>query len=180
MKILAIDCATSLGWAFGDSAGDPISGFVESMGPDRDGKYSGCIRWMTNMMNEHKPDRIAIEAPFVSEHTSFKQMELAYGMQACLLGTARRKGCLKVSQPAVNSIRSVFIPQPPLPKGEKRPKLDGDQKKLLVRRRCLELGWITEDDTNLDQTDALAVWAYTVSKYDQPNGIRFLPLFTKA
>jgi hypothetical protein len=178
VRILAIDCATTTGWAAGDSAGNPVSGAV-TFGPDRDGKYSGIMQWTHKMLKEHEPERIAIEAPFVGDNTSFSQMELAYGMQACILAVCRYKTFLKVKQHNVNSIQSYFIPKPPIAKGEKRPKLGSDQKKMLIRRRCIELGWTTEEETSLDQTDACAIWAYAVGLYDQPNSIRFSPLFTK-
>lgn len=183
MKILAIDCASCLGWAVGDSAGDPRSGFIHLGGKDadRDGKFSGAIQWMNKMMREEKPDRVVIEAPFLNqEKTSMAQLELSYGLQGNLLGVARLNHCFKVKQINVNLVQSYFVPQPPAEKGAKKPKLESGQKKILIRRRCIELGWTTEDDTNLDQTDACALWAFAVGKYDQPNSIRFSPLFTKA
>lgn len=182
MKILAIDCASTLGWAVGDSAGSPESGFIKLGGEtaDRDGRFSGAIQWMNKMMREHQPDRVSIEAPFLNqEQTSMSQLELSYGLQGCLLGVARLNRCFRVKQINVNSVQSFFIAQPPIQKGEKRPKLEAGQKKLMIRKRCIELGWTSEEETNLDQTDALALWAYTVNQYDQKNANRFLPLFSE-
>lgn len=182
-KILAIDSASCMGWAVGMSDGNPRSGFVPLGGenPTPDTKLSHAMTWMNKMMVDEKPDIIMIEASFINPlKTSDAQIRLAYGFLGVYRAVASYRGCFRVFEPHNQSVASYFISAPPKKKGEKSRPLDSEQKKLMVRKRCLELGWITEEDTNLDQTDALAVWAYGVGKHDQPNAIRFSPLFTKA
>lgn len=182
-KILAIDSASCMGWAVGMSDGEPRSGFVQLGGVSAvpAAKFSAAMKWMNTMMKTEQPDIILIEAPFLNaEKTSMAQIRLSHGLLAIYHGMAHHHGCFRVSEPNNQAVANYFISRPPKKKGEKSKPLDSEQKKLMVRRRCLDLGWITEDDTNLDQTDALSIWAYGVGQYDQPNSIRFSPLFTKA
>lgn len=181
-KILAIDSASCLGWAVGKSDGNPRCGFVHLGGENATpaGRFAGAIKWMNAMMKEEEPDIVAIEAPFISaENTSMSQVRLSHGLMGCLMGMAQIHRCFRVMELNVNQVQAYFIHRPPQAKGVKRKSLDTTQKKLLVRKRCIELGWTTEEDTNLDMTDACALWAYAVGMKDQPNSIRFSPLFTQ-
>lgn len=182
-KILAIDSASCMGWAVGMSDEQPRSGFVQLGGLNATpaAKYSAAMKWMNAMMKAEHPDIIGIEAPFMNPtSTSMAQLRLSHGLLGVFYGMAQHHGCFRVFEPNQGAVKTYFINAPPKKKGEKSKPLDGEQKKLLIRRRCIDMGWTTEDDTNLDQTDACAIWAYAVGKYDQPNSIRFSPLFTKA
>lgn len=183
VKILAIDSASCLGFAVGMSDGEPRSGFRHLNGEvsDRAGRFSDAIKWFNSMMKEERPDIVCIERPFLNkDQTSMSQLRLSYGFLGIYEGMARMHRCFRVEELDVGAVRSFFAPAPPRPKGDKRAALGSDQKKLLVRKRCLDMGWISETDTNLDQTDALAIWAYAVGKFDPPNSHRFSPLFTQA
>ena len=184
--LLAIDAASILGWAFGPTDAEvPDSGFLplgKGKAPSQQERFCGAMRFMSESIKVRKPDYIIIESPiFMGENTTFQTSELLLGVQACLRGTAQMLGHFRVMVEPAPSARSFFIPSPPRVKGQKAVRMDSEQKKALVRRRCIELGWIDpERDFNNDQTDALCMWAFGVSKIDQPNSIRFSPLFSKA
>jgi len=180
--LLAIDAATVLGWAFGPTdAVKPESGFVPLGSKDSPPavRFAGAIRFMLTAIKEKKPDWIIIESPiFLGDNTTFKTSQLLLGVQGCLQGVAQYKSHFKVRVEPAPAARGFFLPKPPKVKGMKSARLDSEQLKLLVRRQCIQLGWIDEAvDFNLDQTDALCMWAYGVSLIDQPNSIRFSPLF---
>jgi hypothetical protein len=183
MRLLAIDAASKFGWAFGETSGMPISGHgrFAKEGADSELYYVGAWNWMHKFIHEHRPEAIVIEATIpMMGRTTLATTKRLHGIQACLRCNAYQNHVFRQDDATPDQVRAYFTPLPPKKKGEKRPRLDSEQKKLLVRRRCIELGFVTDDVTSLDQTDALAVWAWGVNRYDPESAKRFLPLFQEA
>ncbi len=183
MRLLAIDAASKFGWAFGETSAMPISGHgrFASPGSDHEVYFAGAFDWVHGFIKEHRPDAVVIEASIpVHGKTTNSTTELLNGIQGNLRGTIHKHRIFRTARPTPDQVRAYFTPLPKLKRGQKRARLDSEQKKLLVRRRCIELGFVTEDVTSLDQTDALAVWAWGVNHFDPENAKRFLPLFQEA
>jgi hypothetical protein len=176
LRLLAIDAASKFGWAFGPTDGMPLSGHgrFASEGAEHEAYFAGAWRWMHQAIKDWDPEAIAIEAPIhPGTKTTVHTIELLNGIQANLRSAARLNNRYRVQIIHQGKVRTFFIPQPKLKRGEKRPRLTGDQMKLLSRKRCIELGFVDDKVRSLDQTDALAVWAWAVSFYDPENAKRF-------
>ena len=61
MKVLALDIATKTGWSLPDMAGTYDASFAGYDGA----KFAVFSAWLANMIDEHNPDIIAIESPFM-------------------------------------------------------------------------------------------------------------------
>lgn len=63
MKILALDIATSVGWAVGDGDWTTRHGTLDLSGVAHDfGQMSAAFRsWVADMLTEHSPDLVAME-----------------------------------------------------------------------------------------------------------------------
>ncbi|MBN9317991.1 MAG: hypothetical protein J0I99_19800 [Devosia sp.] len=179
LRLLAIDAASKFGWAFGSTDQMPVSGNARFADPgsEHEAYFAGAWRWMHDTIREYRPQAICMEAPLhLGKNTTAKTTELLNGIQACLRCNARQNSVFRVKVINQSTVRAFFIPRTPVKRGEKRPRLDSEQLKMLARKRCIELGFIDQSVTSLDQTDALAVWAWGVHFYDPENAKRFSQL----
>lgn len=169
-RILAIDCATRFGWAFGPAGEKPVSG---SQYFTRDGKapkggsisngakFYNAMRWAAWASKEFTPTHVFCEAPIAPNakqgETSSVVLGVLYGLPACLEGMLYGLGIYHFEYAYPNSVRRNFIG-----KGN----LKGEIAKPMVWRKCIALGWldINDDDISHDRTDALAIWSWAETK----------------
>jgi hypothetical protein len=154
-RILAIDAARRLGYAYGAAGGKPSSGSIEcaSEGASRGAIFSGAGRWITGFISANPVDVLAIEAPlpgsFVQGHTNISTATILLGMPAVLEFMAYQLKVYRHVRVNQASVKKHFV------KGQ------GDQKPAILAK-CRALGWIGKDDADqsFDRSDALAVWSY--------------------
>lgn len=162
--ILALDVATTTGWAVGRIGGVPSAGAYRFRGrgaTEHDDIWAEALKWLNDMISMHAPDIVALEAPILSPSmgggSNPKTLMLLTGLQAVMRTTV----CLRMPSLArlihVQSARKVFIG-----KGNLR----GDVAKKMARDRCIELGWLTIEDATYDKADALCVWAKAAADLD--------------
>lgn len=185
-RILAIDCATHFGWAFGSPGEKPVSGsryFTKSGEAPSGGsisngaKFWNAICYAREAVEEFKPTVIYCEAPIApnakSGQTQTSTFEVLYGLPAALRGAFYGFGCHRWEWAFPSSVRKKFIGKGGLP---------GDEAKPIVWRKCLNLGWISpsDDDLSHDRTDALAVWYFGCLSEDPQGSQPIDDLFVKA
>ncbi len=160
-RILAIDAARLLGFAYGPAGLPPISGSIECAKSDasRGAVFSGAGRWLTKFITAHPVDLLVIEAPlpgsFVQGQTNQRTAEILLGLPAVLEFMAFQLGVFQHHRVNQASVKKHFA-------GHGK----GDQK-AAIRRKCMALGWVkpTDEDLSSDRTDALAVWSFAEMKF---------------
>ena len=175
--LIALDVATVTGWAFGPIDGTPLSNRIRFGGksaPD-DEVWADATKWFVDFVATSRPDVVALEAPIMTSSPAggsnpHTQMRLL-GLQAVL----RQAVYLKFGRPArlvhVQSARKFFIGHGNKP---------GEEAKRLVKARCIQLGWLTEEDAGFDRSDALCVWAKAAGDISPTFAANLTPLGTAA
>lgn len=172
--ILALDVATVTGWAFGP-IGDPEQCNAVRFGPkhgtDEDCWYD-ALKFVNGKLDDLKPDIVAIEAPpnslTMGGQTNLATMGRLLGLQAVIRTVVRARRPSLARLIHLQAARKFFISHGNLP---------GAEAKARVRRRCIELGWLTEDNATYDKADALCVFAKASADIDQGFAARLVPLF---
>ncbi len=151
-RILALDLATTTGWACGKPTGELSHGFIRfaKPGASHEAIFAAACRWMIEMM-EMQPDMVVFEAPMA---TSFKKGKtnasttaLLYGLPAVVGAVAFMSGCYNIRKAETRDVRIHFI-------GSNLPRA---KAKALTVRNCRLMGWDVTDD---NEADALATWHY--------------------
>jgi len=161
--LLALDLATTTGWAVGDGHDDPELGHVtmpstgEEVGPFAD----FFERWLNMMIDEWSPTRIIMEAPYlprakIDEDGKLKQPETTMMTTRKLQGltvltemTAYRRGKIPITESAAITVKKTST------------GYGGASKEdmVLIAKR---LGYA---NATYDESDALGVWLDGVKNY---------------
>ena len=173
MNVLALDLATSAGWARGDIGAVPQCGLVQfaRKGASQLAICGAALDWAIATIREPLPDVVAIEGllpPGALKKRSNEQHELLAHLHGVILAVCFQRGVYKVNRHPLSKIRAHFIGQAVGKKGE---------AKLQVQRKCRSLGWLEADDD--DAADACAVWSFQCSLIDPEQAIRISPLFRR-
>jgi hypothetical protein len=170
--ILALDLATTTGFAKGFMQGEPFYGslrFGKAEASDN-AVFAAALRWATGFLAEApRPDLIVLERllppMIVQGKTQTKTYERLAGLHAVIRSVAFELGVYRIETVPVSKIRSHFIGASNLP---------GEEAKLSVMRQCRKMGWKPASD---DEGDALAVWHYACASIDPKLAIQVSPLF---
>jgi Holliday junction resolvasome RuvABC endonuclease subunit len=169
--VLALDIATTTGWAIG-----PIGREGPRCGSVRFGKPGAsqlaicghAMEWAIDTIKPPLPDIVAIEdllPPHVTRGKSNTDHDLLAHLHGIIMGVCFMRGIYKVHKHPVMTVRRHFIDLPACAKG---------QGKRMVQDKCKQLGWLADGD---DAADAAAVWSYACSLIDHEQAIRISPLF---
>jgi hypothetical protein len=158
--ILALDIATTMGFAIGELGAEPVSGSIRFGSKDASlwAKYNHVLRWAIDRFKQ--PDgprvtRLVIEDQLNPQAFSSKEgADLLYGFPAIIAAVAYECGIYQIHRRKVADVRGLFIG---------RRGLKTNDAKFAVMRRCKQLGWEAVDD---NAADALALWAYECSLLD--------------
>lgn len=162
-SLLALDVATTTGWAFGPVAPEArpsTSGHIRfgREGVDDAECWKRALIWLTEQLNVLQPTVVAIEAPINSASpeggSNAHTLGRLIGLQAVLRTVVEIKLPVTAKLIHVQSARKFFIGHGNLP---------GKEAKKKVQRRCLDLGWLSEDGMQPDRADAMCVWAKAVA-----------------
>lgn len=170
--ILALDIATTTGWAFGRPGDIPRSGSVRLAPPgSSNGAIGrGMLRFLTDFISVEKPDQIYYEVPLDPRHmgakTTFKTARILLGLPFLVETIAEARGIFRLREAGVQDVRKYFV-------GTPRPK----DKKAAVQTQCRVLGWKPVDD---NAADALALWAFACAIEAPRAAIATAPLFSPA
>lgn len=155
MIVLALDIATQTGIAVGSAGSAPRAWSVDlGKGRSEDARFSKALVVTHKLIEEHRPDLIAVEAAVGGPKTS----HFLVGLLACVRGCAFNRGVpLKVYP--INAIRKHFLGKaytvkdfPGLTHGKAKQAI-----KAQVMGRCALLKW---DVPDADAADAAALWDF--------------------
>jgi Holliday junction resolvasome RuvABC endonuclease subunit len=174
MHILALDIATTTGWAVGEVGCEgPRCGSVQ-FGKPGASQLAICghaLEWAIDTIKPPLPDVVAIEAllpPQVIRGKSNVDHDLLAHLHGIILGVCFMRGVFKVNKYPVMTIRRHFIDLGSCAKG---------QAKQMVQDKCRQLGWLASDDD--DAADACALWSYQAALIDPEQAVRVSPLFQR-
>ena len=163
-SILALDVSKSAtGYAFGFPGDKPISG-VERFGTadsTEDETWATALKWLTRLMDDLKPDIVAIEAAIMSStpgrggFTNPQSQGLLVGLQAVLRTVVKLKRPGRALLVNVASARKTFTGRGTYPKGEAKPA---------IQDRCLALGWLDTFSLEENRADALCIFAHVAAQ----------------
>ena len=173
--ILALDIATTCGWARGRVGSMPVSGSVRFAAPgaSENAVFGQALRWMSETLQpEPRPDLLIFEgllppAAMQGETTRQVRDRLA-GLHGVVRAVAFLRGVYEIASVSVGDVRMHFI-------GARSLKREAAKRETI--RRCKALGWPVEDD---NQADALAVWSFACGLIDPTHAIKLSPLFNRA
>ncbi len=174
MLILALDLATTSGWALGPVGSPPTCGSIKlGRGDADDAKIFGrALAWLADLLEpQPRPDLVVIEALLPPTAMKGKTSRAVRDRLAGLRGIAKAacflRGIKSIEEADVGTIRAHFI-------GDRTLKRDAAKREVL--RTCQRLGWAAEDD---NAGDALACWSYAASRFDPEQALRVCPLFNR-
>jgi hypothetical protein len=173
--ILALDIATTLGWARGRVGEVPTSGsicFEKYAGASDNAIFGNALTWLSAQLEpKPRPDMLIIEALLppgakVGKTNRATRDRLA-GLQGIMRAVAHLRGVYRIETPSVGDVRAHFIH-------------DRNCKRARAKRetvaKCRALGWPCADE---DAGDALAIWSYGCSLIDPRTALRVSPLFNR-
>lgn len=167
MIILALDLATTTGVAVGSPGNRPIC-FTENLGnagEHHGARFAQAFRMTKRLIQQYKPDLIAIEAPIGTAGGGTKNRPLVLmGIRACVMGVSHMMH-VPTEQHEVGTIRKHFL-------GVGNLKRD-DAKRATIGR-CRSLGWTVMND---NEADAAALWDYACARLSRSHAIASTPLF---
>lgn len=163
MRVLALDIATTTGWAVdrsGDGGPSPLTGTKRLAAGSADGARLGragleFAKWLDGMIRLHAVETVAIEAPamggrgiVMSAVTARMLIGLAFTAEVVAASAD-----VPVWEAAVSTARKNLL-------GTGRP---ADGKKAVVER-CRLLGWQVKDH---NAADAACLWALAKGRLDR-------------
>lgn len=159
MIVLALDVATNMGIAVGKSGGAPRAWSADLGKAPDERRFSRLLQVTAQLIADHKPDLVAIEAPIGGGMKS----DYLVGLAACARGVCFNRG-VRAEVCAISSVRKHFLGKH-LTTKHFPGKTQAAAKmaiKTQVIARCGLLGWSVEDH---DAADAAAIWDYACATY---------------
>lgn len=168
--VLALDLASTTGFAFGEPGKVPTFGhhrFV-SKGEPRAACYRQFRRWLDRMVATRKPALIVYESPAIPSvmagKTNIDTIKILIGLAEHL-----EEFCydhIELREASVSQVRSHFIGQ----------NYKGKIAKPMVLQVCQQRGWLCE---TTDESDACALWDYQCCWLRPDLAHKGTPLFMK-
>lgn len=170
-RVLALDLATTTGWAAGVPGSIPLCGHVRFSkgGASHAETYREFRKWLEAMVKHHRmsPDLIVYESPavpsFMGGKTNISTTRLLFGLAEHLEEWCYDRYDLR--QASVSQVRAHFIGQ----------NMKAKIAKPLTLERCQQMGWPA---TTTDESDAAALWSFQCAWLNPQLAWRHTPLFT--
>lgn len=174
IEILALDVATTTGWARGPLCGQPAAGSVCFGAYDASDNaiFGNALRWLSELLApEPRPDLVILEAMLPPEamkgHTSRAVRDRLAGLHGVLRAAAYLRGIYRIEAASVAAVRHHFIGEPTL-------KRDAAKRATILK--CRKLGWACAND---NEGDAIALWSFACGQLDPETALRVSPLFNR-
>lgn len=168
MQVAALDLATRTGVAVGPIGGRPELWTLDLRAPGEAKFHAGRLSKIQGLAHrliaDHGVGFIAIEKPFAAAHNNWETTLLTFGLTACVLSWAERKGVPVDIFPA-QTVAKHFIGSGKMKRAE---------KKAAILAECRARGWAAGDD---NQADAAAVWDLACARLSGAHAAASGPLF---
>jgi hypothetical protein len=173
--ILALDVATTTGWARGCPGEIPTSGsvtFAKSTGASDNAVFGNALRWLSAFLEpQPRPAMLIMESMLppgaMQGETSRAVRDRLAGLHGIFRAVAHLRGIYDISTVAVGDVRGHFIH-------------NRTCKREIAKRwtieHCRQLGWTVVDD---NAADALATWHFAASLIKPELAIETSPLFNR-
>lgn len=160
-SIMALDLATSIGWARWRAPATIASGtkLLPKTGPDVGAFVDKFESWLADMISVDRPELVVFEAPMVYEGTNQETARKLLGL-AVMAEFVCRRAEVRYLEVNVADVRSHFLGTG---YGKHSLRIPGESKpwQQAVRMtfaQCQARGWLPDTD---DEADALAVLDYS-------------------
>ena len=140
VKILTLDIATRTGWCYGKGNDLKFGHHIIPKKYDQPMKFYYFSVWIRKMLEEHQPEAVAIEKPFMRGASTY------YLFGLCAIAEAI---CASYKVPIIKTVPSTI---------KKSFTGDGKASKMDMVNRAIELGFDVEVD---DEADAIALHLHT-------------------
>ena len=155
-NVLALDLATTTGWAYGEAGKPPRFGHLRfgKIGTSRPQLYRNFRTWLDDTWNvrDHQPALVVYESAAIpslmSGKTNIDTTKTLIGLCEHLEEWAHE--VVELREATVSQVRSHFIGR----------NYKAKFAKPMTVERCRALGWAVETD---DEADACALWDYQMS-----------------
>ena len=174
--ILALDVATTLGWARGRVGNCPSSGSIRFDGgaarPTDNQVFGAALNWIVALFEQGPlPNILIMEAllpptAMTGETTTAVRDRLG-GLHGIMRGVAHRYGVGEISTVSVGAVRSHFI-------GDRSLRRAAAKREVLYK--CQALGWPARDH---NAADACAIWHFACSLIKPELALQVSPLFRR-
>ena len=169
-RVLALDLATTTGFAFGAPGSIPQCGHIRfaSLGSSRAKVYRHFRSWLEQRWNvrNHQPDLIVFESPMqgmmLAGRTNIESLKMLGGLAEHLEEWCYEK--VELREASVSQVRSHFIGK----------NMKSELAKRYTFQRCKQLGWPVE---TTDESDACALWDYQCCWLNPRLAVHTTPLF---
>lgn len=173
-EILALDIATTCGWARGRLGAAPIAGSQRfgKTNASNNAVFGNALTWIARELEpQPRPDIVIVESMLSPQakvgHTSADTRDRLAGLHGIVRAAAYLRGVYTIDEARVGQVRAHFIGHA---------NLKRDEAKRLVMQRCGQLGWQAIDN---NAGDALALWSFAVAGLDPDWALQLSPLFNK-
>lgn len=172
MTVLALDIATTTGWAFGDAGEKPRFGsFTCPTTGDDLGRYGDAFeRWFTALVRDFKPKKVVFEAPVlprakfdkakgrIVEQTNLATVRKLNGLLMLTEVALLRAGCNDVEEISSGQWRKLFL-------GDFYPHngVRDDFKRAAIAA-CRQMKW---EPNNSDEAEACGIW-FVITRVNDP------------
>ena len=169
-RVLALDLATTTGWAYGCPGSNPQCGHIRftKPGSSRAHTYRAFRTWLDETWGQREeiPDLIAYESPAVPSimggKTNIDTTRMLVGLAEHVEEWAYGKAELR--EATTSQVRCHFLGQ----------NFKAKIAKPMTLERCIDFGW---DCDTTDESDAAALWDYTCCWLNPQMAHRTTPLF---
>lgn len=158
MNILTLDLATSTGWAFGSPGAVPSFGthVLPSTGANVGRFLASHADWMRSIISENEINHVCFEAPILPKKTQIVTLRKLYSLAGLTELMCHRHG-IDCTEADNSKVKKYFAGK----SYAKKPEMIAAAK---------DRGFDVRND---DEADAIAIWIYTVNRFDRRNGTDF-------
>ena len=155
MRILALDIATTTGWAFGEPNTEPEWGSASFRGGSLGARISRFEDWIDQMIGGLAPHYVVIEKPLMVRYIpNLDTSRLLLGFTGVVEKLCYRRD-VRVCEAHNAEWKKAFI-------GHASRK--GRSIKADCIAKCAQHGWHVDDD---NEADALGIWSHACDEFTQ-------------
>lgn len=183
--VLALDLASTSGWAYGPVRSKPMSGVIPlgDKGATHGERGAKLLRWLNDFLKLNAVRLAVIEKPLAPQvlvkiGATDSTVELLYGLPFVAKTVLSMRGVWEVKYVHVQDVRAHFTGQRTFAESfdpiRKRKVSSRENGKAAVKNICAMRGWPVQSD---DEADAIATWSYGTEMLSPGASMKCLQIF---